>query len=36
MQPLFHTGTGQLMLVAVGLMVALGSYIIKRIVDIKI
>jgi tight adherence protein B len=36
MAPLFHTSTGQIMLVIVGCMVALGSYIIKRIVDIKI
>jgi tight adherence protein B len=36
MQPLLHTSTGQLMLVVVGMMIALGSYIIKRIVDIKV
>ena len=36
MHPLFHTSIGQLLLVAAGVMIALGSYIIKRIVDIKI
>jgi tight adherence protein B len=36
MDPLLHTSTGQLMLVTVGLMIVLGSYIIKRIVDIKV
>ena len=36
MHPLFHTSTGQLLLVAAGVMIALGSYIIKRIVDIKV
>jgi tight adherence protein B len=34
--PLFHTGTGRLVLLASALMVFFGSYAIKRIVEIKV
>ena len=36
MHPLFHTTLGQLLLVAAALMVALGSWVIGKIVDIKV
>ena len=36
MHPLFHTTVGQLLLVAAALMVALGSWLIGRIVDIEV
>jgi tight adherence protein B len=35
MHPLFHTVTGQLLLILSGIMVALGSWIIGKIVDIQ-
>jgi tight adherence protein B len=36
MAPLFHSAVGQMLLVVCGLMVVTGSWIIKRIVDIKV
>ncbi len=36
MQPLFHTPTGRLLLALATAMVCTGSYVIKRIVDIKV
>ena len=36
MHPLFHETLGQVLLVVAALMVALGSFIIGKIVDIKV
>ncbi len=36
MHPLFHKPLGQVLLVAAALMVALGSWSIGKIVDIKV
>ena len=36
MHPLFHTTLGQILLVVAAIMVALGSWVIGKIVDIRI
>jgi tight adherence protein B len=36
LQPLLHTGTGQVLLVFALLMVAAGSYVVKKIVEIEV
>jgi Flp pilus assembly protein TadB len=36
MKPLYHSTVGQLLIVLAACMVATGSWIIKRIVDIRV
>jgi tight adherence protein B len=36
MHPLFHTTLGQILLIGAAIMVALGSWVIGKIVDIRI
>ena len=36
MRPLYHTTLGQILLIGAAIMVALGSWVIGKIVDIRI